>query len=157
MTRFYPFAAIGGTGAPASGGGIFGKMNEGVHGAKVALLIGGKLLVILRDDIPTILWPGHWDFPGGGREGDETPEETVRRETFEEVGLTLRGLSGGSLYQGDEGPVWFFVATLPEGSEEGIVFGDEGQRWALMTFAEYEAHPKRIPHLAERFRAHLQA
>lgn len=30
--------------------------------------------------------PGCWDFPGGGQEGDETSEETARREAKEEVG-----------------------------------------------------------------------
>src|ERR1051326_478186 len=28
-----------------------------------------------------------WFTPGGGREGDETPEETARRELWEETGL----------------------------------------------------------------------
>jgi 8-oxo-dGTP pyrophosphatase MutT (NUDIX family) len=29
-----------------------------------------------------------WFTPGGGQEGDETPEETARRELWEETGLT---------------------------------------------------------------------
>ena len=58
-------------------------------GAKLILLIGGQLLVIRRDDRPDILWPGHLDFPGGGREGAETAEACVLRETEEELGLRL--------------------------------------------------------------------
>ena len=30
---------------------------------------------------------GHWSFPKGHKDGDETDEETARRETFEETGL----------------------------------------------------------------------
>jgi len=59
-------------------------------GAKLALFLGVDLLVILRDDRPDIPYPGHWDFPGGGREGQETPEACALRETREEVGLVLR-------------------------------------------------------------------
>ena len=45
---------------------------EDFHGAKLALFVGGgELAVILRDDDPSIVLPNHWDFPGGGREGDE--------------------------------------------------------------------------------------
>ena len=31
---------------------------------------------------------GHWDFPKGHMEGNETKEETAHRELFEEAGLT---------------------------------------------------------------------
>ena len=47
-------------------------MNMPFRGAKLALFVGDDLAVILRDDIPHIPFPNCWDFPGGGREGDET-------------------------------------------------------------------------------------
>ncbi len=34
-------------------------------------------------------WSEHIAFPGGSRDGDETPQETVRREVLEEVGVAL--------------------------------------------------------------------
>ncbi len=34
---------------------------------------------------------GCWDFPGGGREGEETPAETARREAREEIGFVPDG------------------------------------------------------------------
>ena len=33
------------------------------------LTCGDRLLVLRRDDIPTINWPGMWDLPGGARSG----------------------------------------------------------------------------------------
>lgn len=30
---------------------------------------------------------GHWSFPKGHKEGDETPEESARRELWEETGI----------------------------------------------------------------------
>lgn len=58
-------------------------------GCKAALLCGDALLTYLRDDKPGLPWPGHWDLPGGGREGAETPEDCLLRELHEEFGLIL--------------------------------------------------------------------
>lgn len=35
---------------------------------------------------------GHWGFPKGHAEGDETPLEAARRELFEETGLQVKRL-----------------------------------------------------------------
>lgn len=46
----------------------------------------GKFLMQLRDDYPTIIYPGHWGFFGGHLEPEESPEMGVRRELLEEIG-----------------------------------------------------------------------
>ncbi|WP_188478819.1 NUDIX domain-containing protein [Primorskyibacter flagellatus] len=121
-------------------------------GAKLILLIGGQLLVIRRDDRPDILWPGHLDFPGGGREGAETAEACVLRETEEELGLRLspEDLVWRMCVTGSRGMSVFFAAELVAGHDQHIVFGDEGQGWALMSPADYAAHALAIPHFADR-------
>lgn len=124
------------------------------HGAKVALFIGDALVCILRDDIPGIPFPGHWDFPGGGREPGETPYETAARETCEELGLDLQRAE--ILWQLEtyaahvDAQVHFFVAQLPEGAEAGIRFGDEGQCWRLMAVPDILALPDLVPSLRAR-------
>ncbi len=50
-----------------------------------------EVLLLLRDDIPTIPYPGMWDLPGGHVEPDETPFECIVREMKEEIGLDLVG------------------------------------------------------------------
>ncbi len=45
-----------------------------------------KFLMQLRDDDPTIMYPGHWGFFGGHLEAGESPEMGVRRELLEEIG-----------------------------------------------------------------------
>ncbi|MEM6277716.1 MAG: NUDIX hydrolase [Pseudomonadota bacterium] len=132
--------------------------DEAFIGAKVALFIGDQLLVILRDEDRDIPWPGHWDFPGGGREDGETPEEVVIRETFEEVGLQLypENLLGKRDYETSSGHrTYFFACHLPAGSEAGIVFGNEGQRWELWSVGAYLSHPKAVPQFKVRLGNYL--
>ena len=121
-------------------------------GAKVALFLGRHLLVLRRDDRPDIPWPGYWDLPGGGREGDETPEACVLRETHEETGLILpeTALIWGRAHEGPQGVTWFFAAHVDAQAAARVRLGDEGQGWALMTWGEYCAHARAIPHFAQR-------
>lgn len=50
-----------------------------------------EVLLLLRDDKDGIPFPNMWDIPGGKVENDENPEETVRREMNEELGLQNLG------------------------------------------------------------------
>ena len=120
-------------------------------GAKLVLLIGARLLTILRDDNPEIPWPGHWDLPGGGRDGEESPEACVLRETREEVGLILpeSALTWRKQVPSRQNPgrlSWFFAAQLPAGAECDIVFGDEGQEWRLVVPQWFIDNPKAVTH-----------
>lgn len=134
------------------------------HGAKLALISGGHVLTLLRDDIATILFPDMWDFPGGGREGDETPQACVLRELFEEFGLRLD--ESDLLYRASrdgvlpgQPKIWFFGAVLDGLDPRQIKFGHEGQRWQLMPIETYLTHAKAISHLQDglqRFLAFLE-
>lgn len=129
----------------------------GFAGAKLALFIGADLLVILRDDKPDIPYPGHWDLPGGGREGEETPRECVRRETREETGLIVEDTSlvGARAVERPHGRVWFFAAHLPADARKDIRLGDEGQGWRLMSPRGYRTHARTIPHFADYVMSYL--
>ena len=126
-------------------------------GAKLALFLGPELLVILRDNHPGIPYPGHWDLPGGGRGGQESPEACALRETHEEVGLNLRpsDLVWARSYQRPRGTVWFFAAHLPKSASARITFGSEGQGWRLMPPETYCAHPLAVPHFAEQLEHYM--
>lgn len=59
--------------------------NQPIAVALAILYQQGKFLLQLRDDIPTILYPGHWALFGGHLELGETPEEGLKRELVEEI------------------------------------------------------------------------
>ena len=129
-------------------------------GAKGALLLGDRLLVTLRDDFPNIPWPGHWDFVGGGREGGESPRETLIREAREEVGLDLRGAEWlwESAFPSMLDPSrasWFFVLRMPEAAARGIGMADEGQGWMLIAPERFLHLPRAVPSLQDRLRVWL--
>ncbi len=131
-------------------------------GAKLVCLIGGKLVTLLRDHNPLISYPNYWDMPGGGREGDESPEACLLRELEEELGLRLStaDLSWKARFDSPTVPgrqAWWFAATLPARVADEIVLGDEGQGWALMPPEDWLAHPRAIPHFKPRVEAGLAA
>ncbi len=122
-------------------------------GAKLALFLGAELLILHRDDKPGISWPGAYDFPGGGREGDESPMECAIRETHEEFGLIMppSQICWARCYTNSIGKnVWFFVGWLPEGAREKVQFGEEGQGWLTMNARAYMAHENGVPVLQDR-------
>ncbi|MCD9146887.1 NUDIX hydrolase [Pseudophaeobacter flagellatus] len=126
-------------------------------GAKLALFLGADLLVIKRDDRPDIPYPGYWDLPGGGREGDETPQACALRETYEEVRLSLvaSDLTWSNSYRRPRGLVWFFVSHQPAELQQQVRLGDEGQCWQLMRPQAYCDHPLAVPHFAGQLRDYL--
>ena len=125
-------------------------------GAKVALFVGERLLITLRDDDPTIPYPGLWDFPGGGREDGETPEQTVLREVREEVGLDVPKDAlilkrfYPAYYLDGAAQVCFFVARVPEAMGRDVVFGDEGQGWAFVSLKGFLGMRHVVPSYAAR-------
>lgn len=50
-----------------------------------------EVLLLLRDDIPSIPYPNMWDIPGGHVEPGETPFACIIREMKEEMDLDLTG------------------------------------------------------------------
>jgi 8-oxo-dGTP diphosphatase len=133
-------------------------MHERVLGAKLALFLGERLVVLQRDATPGLLWAGYWDLPGGGREGDETPLQTALRETREEVALEVDPdwVHWGRDYGTSSGDIsWFFVGRGPEALIERIVLGDEGQGWAMWTPEAFLAHELTVPNFKHRLQDYL--
>jgi len=126
----------------------------------LALLTGGKVISILRDDRADIPFPACWDLPGGGREGDETPAQCALRETQEELGLLLpeAALLWRRAFVSTTDPEaagWFFVAEITQNQVGQIRLGNEGQRWRQMGVDQFLRLSDAVPYLQHRLRVYL--
>lgn len=126
-------------------------------GAKIVLHCDGHLVAYLRDEKPEIPFPGRWDLPGGGREGDETPAQCSMREVEEEFGLNIpiERVSWSRRYESSaKGGMctYFLVASIEPEEIDRITFGDEGQQWRMMTFDEFLSEDHAVPDLQFRLR-----
>jgi 8-oxo-dGTP diphosphatase len=98
----------------------------------------GKLLMQLRDDIPTILYPGVWGLFGGHMEAGETPEVAMLREVAEEIGYTLpASFSKFGLYADEKVYRNVFQAPLTVSIDQLNLL--EGWDLGLLSLAEIEA------------------
>jgi 8-oxo-dGTP diphosphatase len=128
-------------------------------GTKVALLVDNHLVSYRRDAKPDIPWPGLWDLPGGGREGDESPLQCGLREIEEEFGLQLEAAATLALVKyppARQGlPTYFCVMHVSQEQLQQVRFGSEGQYWRLMPIEEFLGAGDAIPHLQHRLSLYL--
>lgn len=134
-------------------------MSHEFNGAKLILFDEGRIVCLLRDDIPTIPWPNHWDFPGGGREGNETPVECALRELHEELNVALPAAAihwQRRFTNPDKPDSWLLAAELPYQARDQLRLGDEGQAFDWMLPTEYIDHPRAIPALSQRLAVYME-
>ena len=110
-------------------------------GVKIAIVSENKLVMILRDNIPSLRFAGMWDFPGGGREGNETPEQCAIREIKEELSINLseKDIVFEKEVEAMHDPnlkAFFMVAKITQESVKKIELGNEGQKWDLISIFE---------------------
>ncbi|MGF3067344.1 NUDIX domain-containing protein [Facklamia sp. P12945] len=129
-------------------------------GVKVALINKGKVLTILRDNLPNIPYPNMWDLAGGGRENEESPYETMRREVKEELAIDISESNivwtkyHESITNAGEKSV-FMVANICDSQIENIKFGEEGQKYEMLAFEDFIDNEDVIEQLKKRFLEYL--
>ncbi|MDO9394278.1 MAG: Nudix family hydrolase [Methylotenera sp.] len=60
--------------------------------AAVGIIQRENGLVLLAERPLGKPWAGYWEFPGGKIEADEMPEQALKRELLEELGITVKSL-----------------------------------------------------------------
>lgn len=131
-------------------------------GVKIALIKDDELLVIQRDNKPNLAYPGLWDFAGGSREENETPFECASREVYEELGIKLheRSIIWQRVYPAMHDPsliAHFMVAPVTNEQLKGIVFGDEGQGWKMISISEFLDSDEVVEPLKGRLTDYLES
>ena len=129
------------------------------NGAKGLVFLGNKILTYRRD-YKTDNKPGYIDLPGGGREGDESPFDTFKREVKEEFGIDIEksDIQFSCTIQSTIEPdkkSYFLVAKLTQVKASDIVFGSEGAEWLLMTPEEFISRPDGIERQQKRVERYL--
>lgn len=129
-------------------------------GVKIALINNNKLLMIQRDSKPGLRYAGLWDFAGGARNNNESPEECVIREVIEELGITLK--SEQILWKKVHPAMhdrklnaYFMVAKISNDDIKNIIFGDEGQGWKMFSIKDFINSNEVVEPLKGRLRAYL--
>jgi len=99
-----------------------------------------QVLLLLRDDTPTIPYPNMWDVPGGHVDAGETPELCIVREMKEEMDLTLEDFERFSIMEfADRVEVTFWKRADLDIEKIDL---REGQR--LKWFTEFEARNTKL-------------
>ncbi|MBV5303319.1 MAG: NUDIX hydrolase [Chlorobium sp.] len=88
-----------------------------------------QVLLVLRDDIPSISCPGMWDLPGGHIEELESAEECIVREMLEEMEINVEGCRLFRIYEFSDRREYIFMK--PADFEPHNIVLHEGQmiRW----------------------------
>jgi 8-oxo-dGTP diphosphatase len=100
------------------------------------ILINSKnhILLILRDDDPTIPYPNMWDLPGGHLEEGETPEQAIRREMKEELDFDLGEIVLFKEYHHEAYDEYVFLKKIDLNPDSMVLH--EGQRLAYFNSDE---------------------
>ena len=107
------------------------------HWVAVAILHqDGNFLLQLRDDIPGIVYPGHWGLFGGHLEPDESPDMAIRRELLEEIGYAPALLTQFDLYEDAQVVRYVYQGALDVDISQLVL--QEGWDMALVTPEEIE-------------------
>jgi len=106
-------------------------------GVKAFVVFEGKILLILRDNVPTIPYPDFWNLPGGGVEKGEDFDIALRRELMEEIGMIPANIVriGVSSFD-DNRTVIRYLVRLDTDEVEQLKLGDEGQEMKFFAFDE---------------------
>ncbi|MGD1949046.1 MAG: NUDIX domain-containing protein [Leptolyngbyaceae cyanobacterium] len=96
----------------------------------------GKFLMQLRDDLPTIIFPGHWGFFGGHIEPGEDADTGVRRELYEEIGYVPNTITLFESTEDERVIRHFYQAELTVPVEDLEL--NEGQDIGLCTVADIQ-------------------
>ena len=128
------------------------------HQVAIAILYqANKFLLQLRDDKPTIYWPGQWAFFGGHLEPGEFPEVAMRRELIEEIGYAPAAITHFNSCLVEETGILrhvFYAALIPditslelnEGMDLGLATPEDIHAGKLYSNRIGEIRPIASPH-----------
>ncbi|MEM7553570.1 MAG: NUDIX hydrolase [Cyanobacteria bacterium P01_A01_bin.84] len=126
-------------------------MTKEIHHVAVSIFYqADKYLMQLRDNIPTILYPGFWGLFGGHIESGETPEIAVKREIIEEIGYETSNFTKFGNYPDEKAVRHVFYAPLTvdldklvlgEGWDMGLLSAEDIRKGECYSAIAQEVRP----------------
>lgn len=120
--------------------------------AAVVILDDGRYLLQLRDNKGGIFFPGHWGLFGGGVEEGERPDDALRRELEEELGIRNPEMRLLTRFEFDLTPMGltsiyreFFEVRLSAADVPLLRLG-EGAAFKAFTRAQVLTLPRLVPY-----------
>ncbi|MFH1565898.1 MAG: NUDIX domain-containing protein [bacterium] len=108
-----------------------------IRSSNALVLFNKKLLMLLRDDIPTILDPNKRCLHGGCTEKNETPEQTLIRELKEEINVAPKNFKLlGKYIDRNLSEDYLYLVKLDEKEATQVKLGDEGKELRFFFFNE---------------------
>jgi 8-oxo-dGTP diphosphatase len=104
--------------------------------AHALVVFNKKILLMLRDNIPTIAYPNCWSLIGGKAFEGETPEQTLLRQFCEETNVIPQKFQYIMKWPGSETHLYF--VPLSEQEALRIRLGNEGQALRFFTINQIE-------------------
>lgn len=130
------------------------------HGVKGLVRVGDKIIAIRRDD-HTLKYPLHIDVPGGGREEQESPFETLSREIREVLAITLThdDIVYSKRYANPpsrDHDTFFMVTRELTLDPHDIVFGEKGLTYHIMTVHDFISSETAVEKQKDRIVTYLR-
>lgn len=124
-----------------------------IRSASALITHNKKVLLLHRDNIPTISNPNMWGAIGGIVEDGETFDEGVKREIKEETNLEPKNLKMVGKIALPNQETYLYVARLENSELDDIKLGNEGQELRFFSFGELSTLPtgKAIKHYLSEF------
>ena len=97
-----------------------------------------QVLLVLRDDIPSISCPGMWDLPGGHLEENETAEECIVREMLEEIEINVEGCRLFRVYEFSDRTEYVFFKQADFDLQDIVLHEGQMLKWFSQAEAEQE-------------------
>jgi len=88
-----------------------------------------EVLLVLRDDKPSIACPNMWDLPGGHVEDGETPAECIVREMLEEIEVNVEGSALFRVYEFSDRTEYVFTKSAEFEVERMVLHEGQMLRW----------------------------
>jgi 8-oxo-dGTP diphosphatase len=116
----------------------------------VAVIVNedNKILLLKRADIKDIWMPNKWALVGGGIEKGETPQQAIKREIQEEIGIEVKKFTKSFSIQRNSDSVEHVFACRYDGDPTDIKLNEENSNYGWYDVEEMKFLDI-VPHLME--------